>query len=91
MTHEANPARRFVAALFGTLKLMQMYGATHAATFDALRNLASTIAEATEESEARVSVRGSRVQVNGRTMRASECGSLALTFLAEEWNRRAIE
>jgi HD-GYP domain-containing protein (c-di-GMP phosphodiesterase class II) len=87
----AAPPRRLVAALFGTLKLMQMYGADHATTKDALRNLAETIAEAAEDGELKVSVRGTRVQINSRTMRASECGALALSFLADEWKRRSIE
>jgi len=83
--------RRLVAALFGTLKLMQMYGGRHDATADALQNLADAVHEAADgEPEAVVAVRGSRVQINGRTMRAAECGSLALAYIAKEFGRRAI-
>ncbi len=85
------PYRRLVAALFGTLKVMQMYGRRHDATVDAVRNLGEAIHAAADEGETRIGVRGKRVQVNGRTMRASECGSLALTFLASEWTKRGIE
>jgi len=85
------PLRRLVAALFGTLKVMQMYGRRHDATVDAVRNLGEAIRAAADEGETRIGVRGKRVQVNGRTMRASECGNLALAFLATEWTKRGIE
>lgn len=85
------PYRRLVASLFGTLKLMQMYGRGHDATSDAINNLCEAVRESAGiEEETVVQVRGSRVQVNGRTMRTSECGSLALSFLAEEWSKRQI-
>jgi len=84
------PHRRLVAALFGTLKLMQMYGREHDATRDGLGNLLEAIQAAVEDSEARVGIRGARVQVNGRTMRTAECGTLALGFLTSEWTRRGI-
>lgn len=85
------PDRRLVAALFGTLKLTQMYGRRHSTTTDALLNLAEAVRAAVEDGEAKISVRGTRLQVNDRTMRASECGALALSFLAEEWSKREIE
>ncbi|MHC4547556.1 MAG: hypothetical protein ACYTEZ_02170 [Planctomycetota bacterium] len=92
MSGDLRPQRRLVAALFGTLKLTQMYGRGHNATADALRSLAGAVANAAgQEGEVAVSVRGKRLQVNGRTMRASECGALALSFLAEEWIKRGIE
>jgi len=82
--------RRLVAALFGTLKLMQMYGRRHAATATAVGNLAEAVRAAAEEGETCVAARGRRLQVNGRTMRARECGSLALGYLAGEWAKRGI-
>ncbi|MEM8884062.1 MAG: HD domain-containing phosphohydrolase [Planctomycetota bacterium] len=83
-------AGRLVAGLFGTLKLMQMYGPDNDATKDALDNLRAAVEEAAQESEAVVVVRGSRVLINGRLMRASECGALALAFLASEFARRKV-
>jgi HD-GYP domain-containing protein (c-di-GMP phosphodiesterase class II) len=81
-----------VAALFGTLKLVQMYGRGHDATGDALRNLTDAVVEAAGgPGEVVISVRGRRLQVNGRPMRTAECGTLALTFLAAEWIKRGIE
>jgi HD-GYP domain-containing protein (c-di-GMP phosphodiesterase class II) len=86
------PYRRLVAALFGTLKLVQMYGRGHDATGDALRNLTDAVVEAASGGgEVVISVRGRRLQVNGRPMRTAECGTLALTFLAAEWIKRGIE
>lgn len=81
---------RVVAGLFGTLKLMQMYGPDHDATRDAVKNLSEAIEAAAEDGETVVSVRGSRVQVNSRLMRPSECGGLALGFLAGEFARRRV-
>ncbi len=91
MTGSFLPHRRLVAALFGTLKLMQMYGREHDASRDGLSNLLQTIHAAIEDNESRVGIRGSRVQVNGRTMRTADCGTLALGFLSAEWSRRMIE
>lgn len=91
MDGETNAYRRFVASLFGTLKLMQMYGSHHDATREATQNLAETVNEASGAGEETVlALRGMRLQVNGRTMRASECGNLALSYLAEEFGRRQI-
>ncbi|MHC4847333.1 MAG: HD-GYP domain-containing protein [Planctomycetota bacterium] len=90
MTPPAVEAGRLVAGLFGTLKLMQMYGPDNDATRDALENLCSAIEEAATDGEAVVTVRGSRVQVNGKLMRATECGGLALAFLSAEFARRKI-
>jgi HD-GYP domain-containing protein (c-di-GMP phosphodiesterase class II) len=87
---ESLAPRRLVAGLFGTLKLMQLYGRRHVATAGAVCNLADAVHAAADEGEARVSVRGRRLQVNGRTMRARECGALALGYLAAEWNKRGI-
>jgi HD-GYP domain-containing protein (c-di-GMP phosphodiesterase class II) len=85
------PYRRLVASLFGTLKLMQMYGRGNDATSDAINNLCEAVRESAGiEEDAVVQVRGRRLQVNGRTMRASECGTLALTYLADEWSKRGI-
>jgi HD-GYP domain-containing protein (c-di-GMP phosphodiesterase class II) len=83
--------RRLVAALFGTLKLMQLYGRRHVATAGAIGNLVEAVRAAQEEGEVRVAARGRRLQVNGRTMRARECGALALGYLASEWGKRGIE
>jgi len=92
VNREHRPFRRLVAALFGTLKLVQMYGRGHDATGDALRNLTDAVVEAaTGGGEVVISVRGRRLQVNGRPMRSAECGTLALTFLAAEWIKRGIE
>lgn len=83
-------AGRLVAGLFGTLKLTQMYGPDNDATRDAMQNLHDAIEGAAEDGEAVVLVRGSRVQVNGRLMRPTDCGGLALAFLAAEFARRRI-
>lgn len=92
MNREHRPYRRLVAALFGTLKLVQMYGRGHDATHDALRNLTEAVVEAAGSAgEVVISVRGRRLQVDGRPMRTAECGTLALTFLAGEWIKRGIE
>lgn len=92
MNREQRPYRRLVAALFGTLKLVQMYGRGHDATGDALRNLTDAVVEAAGNAgEVVISVRGRRLQVDGRPMRTAECGTLALTFLAAEWIKRGIE
>lgn len=92
MNRDHRPHRRLVAALFGTLKLVQMYGRRHDASGDALRNLTDAVVEAAGHGgEVVISVRGRRLQVNGRPMRTAECGTLALTFLAAEWIKRGIE
>jgi HD-GYP domain-containing protein (c-di-GMP phosphodiesterase class II) len=92
VNRDHRPHRRLVAALFGTLKLVQMYGRGHDASGDALRNLADAVVEAAgKEGEVVISVRGRRLQVNGRPMRTAECGTLALTFLSAEWIKRGIE
>jgi len=84
--------RRFVASLFGTLKLMQLYGRRHVATAGAIVSLQEAIRQvAGEEEDARVSARGRRLQVNGQAMRGRECGTLALTYLAAEWGKRGID
>ncbi|NJN14600.1 MAG: hypothetical protein HC813_02980, partial [Planctomycetes bacterium] len=58
---------------------------------DALENLTAVIRDAAAgEDEVEIAVRGSRVQVHGHLMRASDCGNLALAFLSEEWTRRAL-
>jgi HD-GYP domain-containing protein (c-di-GMP phosphodiesterase class II) len=88
---ESLAPRRLVAALFGTFKLMQLYGRRHVATAGAVGNLAEAVQAAAEEGEARVAARGRRLQVNGRTMRARECGALALGYIASEWGKRGIE
>jgi len=90
VTPPAVECGRLVAGLFGTLKLMQMYGPDNDATRDAVENLRSTIESAAEDGEAIVALRGTRVQVNGRLMRPTECGGLALAFLAAEFARRKI-
>lgn len=91
MTVRLLPLRRLIAALFGTLKLTQMYGRRHDTTAEALRNLAECLKAAMEEGEVRISVRGKRLQVNNHPMRARECGTLALGFLVAEWSKRGIE
>jgi len=92
VNRDHRPHRRLVAALFGTLKLVQMYGRGHDASGDALRNLTDAVVEAAgKEGEVVISVRGRRLQVNGRPMRTAECGTLALTFLSAEWIKRGIE
>jgi len=91
VTASVLPYRRVVAALFGTLKLMQMYGRNHDATGEGLRSLSEAIHAALEEGETAVAVRGHRLQVNSRGMRASDCGNLAISYLAQEWGRRGIE
>jgi HD-GYP domain-containing protein (c-di-GMP phosphodiesterase class II) len=84
--------RRLVAGLFGTLKLMQLYGRRHVATGGAVCSLADAVRDAAaEEGEARVAARGRRLQVNGQTMRSRECGALALGYLAAEWGKRGID
>jgi HD-GYP domain-containing protein (c-di-GMP phosphodiesterase class II) len=84
--------RRLVAGLFGTLKLMQLYGRRHVATAGAIMSLAEAVRQAAaDDGEARVSARGRRLQVNGETMRARECGALALGYLASEWGKRGID
>ena len=88
---ESLPQRRLVACLFGTLKLMQLYGRRHVATAGAVCNLAEAVRAAAEDGEARVAARGRRLQVNGKTMRGRECGALALGYLASEWGKRGIE
>ena len=91
MTEGGLPHRRFVASLFGMLKLMQMYGPRHDATKEAVVNLAETAtAVAAGNDETVISVRGARLQVNGLTMRAKECGNLAISFLVGELSRRRI-
>jgi HD-GYP domain-containing protein (c-di-GMP phosphodiesterase class II) len=83
--------RRLVASLFGTLKLMQLYGRRHVATASAVGNLLEAVRASVEDGETRVGARGRRLQVNGRTMRARECGALALGYIAGEWAKRGIE
>jgi HD-GYP domain-containing protein (c-di-GMP phosphodiesterase class II) len=84
--------RRLVAGLFGTLKLMQLYGRRHVATASAICNLVEAVREAaSEDGEVRVAARGRRLQVNGATLRARECGALALGYLAAEWGKRGID
>ena len=90
MSLSAVESGRLVAGLFGTLKLMQMYGPDNDATTDSLENLRAAIETAADDGEAVVTVRGSRVQVNSRLMRATECGALALGFLAAEFARRRV-
>ncbi len=90
MTESLAP-RRLVACLFGTLKLMQLYGRRHVATAGAIASLYEAVHAAAEEGEARVAARGRRLQVNGNTMRARECGALALGYIASEWGKRGIE
>lgn len=85
------PHRRLVAGLFGTLKVMQLYGREHATTRDALHNLGEAITATAEDGEACIRVRGHRLLVNGRTMRSADCGHLALAYLTTEWARRRIE
>jgi HD-GYP domain-containing protein (c-di-GMP phosphodiesterase class II) len=88
---ESLAPRRLVAALFGTLKLMQLYGRRHVAAASAIENLAEAVRAAEEEGETRISVRGTRLQVNGRHLRGRECGTLALGYLSGEWRKRGIE
>ncbi|HEX5138757.1 MAG TPA: HD domain-containing protein, partial [Planctomycetota bacterium] len=84
--------RRLVAGLFGTLKLMQLYGRRHVATTGAVCGLQEAVRQAAaEDGEARVGARGRRLLVNGETMRGRECGTLALGYLASEWSKRGIE
>ena len=84
--------RKVVSGLFGTLKLTQMYGPDHSTTQEALATLATAVHEcAGDEGEVTIAVRGTRLLVNEKTMRASECGTLALSFLAEEWAKRGLE
>lgn len=90
--NEVFAPRRLVAGLFGTLKLMQLYGRRHVATAGAVGSLADAVREAAaEDGEARVAARGRRLQVNGQTMRSRECGALALGYLAAEWGKRGID
>lgn len=87
----ALPRTRLVSALFGTLKLMQLYGRGHTATVEALDSLIEAIrSAAAEENEASVAVRGNRVQVNDSVLKAMDCGHLAVGFLIEEFGRRRI-
>jgi HD-GYP domain-containing protein (c-di-GMP phosphodiesterase class II) len=80
-----------VAALFGTLKLMQMYGRRHRASAKALEGLLEAVREAAGgEAETSIGVRGQRIQVNDRPIRSAECGALAAAFFAEEFARRRI-
>jgi HD-GYP domain-containing protein (c-di-GMP phosphodiesterase class II) len=81
--------QRLLASLFGTLKLMQMYGREHDATADALANLASGIEESAHGDFA-ISLRGNRLQVNGNAMRSADCGSLALSYLSDALKQRGI-
>ncbi|MGH7162430.1 MAG: HD-GYP domain-containing protein [Planctomycetota bacterium] len=91
MTRNPLARARLVGALFGTLKLMQMYGRGHSATAEAVANLQASVREAEgEEREIVLGVRGSRLLVNGQTMRATECGALAVGYVVEEWRRRGI-
>jgi len=81
-----------VAALFGSLKLMQMYGREHDAVADAMATLTDALhAAAAGESEAAVTVAGGRLFVNGERMRSADCGQLAVGYLVDEWARRGIE
>jgi HD-GYP domain-containing protein (c-di-GMP phosphodiesterase class II) len=80
-----------VATLFGTLKLAEMYGVRHDAARRALENLSWTVREvAGGAGEVFVSLRGQRLQVNEKTMRASQCGALAVSYLTEQWSRRNL-
>jgi len=91
VTVAAAPRIRVVASVFGTLKLMQMYGRRHGATLKALEGLAEALRNvAGDESEVTLGVRGQRIQVDEQTLRAAECGHLAASFLVEEFRRRGI-
>ncbi|MHC4223749.1 MAG: HD-GYP domain-containing protein [Planctomycetota bacterium] len=80
-----------MATLFGTLKLAEMYGVRHDAAQRALENLSWTVREAAGGAgEVFVSLRGQRLQVNEKTMRASQCGALAVAYLTEQWSRRNL-
>jgi HD-GYP domain-containing protein (c-di-GMP phosphodiesterase class II) len=80
-----------VATLFGTLKLAEMYGVRHDAAQRALENLSWTVREAAGGAgEVFVSLRGQRLQVNEKTMRASQCGALAVAYITEQWARRNL-
>jgi len=80
-----------VATLFGTLKLAEMYGVRHDAAQRALENLAWTVRDvAGGAGEVFVSLRGQRLQVNEKTMRASQCGALAVAYVTEQWSRREL-
>jgi HD-GYP domain-containing protein (c-di-GMP phosphodiesterase class II) len=71
---------------------MQLYGRRHVATAGAIGNLAEAVRlAAADDGEARVAARGRRLQVNGETMRARDCGALALGYLAAEWGKRGID
>jgi HD-GYP domain-containing protein (c-di-GMP phosphodiesterase class II) len=83
--------RRVVASLFGTIKLVQMYGPSHDATGEALWTLLESIGEAAEGGDTTsLTFRGARIKVNGRTVRAAEGDNLALTFLSDEFRRRQV-
>lgn len=83
-------AAALIARLFGSLKLTQMFGPDHPATLSLLMSLRDAIAEAAEEGETILMLRGHALHVNEERMRAVECGSLALTFLRTELSRRGI-
>ena len=66
-----------------------MYGGTHDATQRALANLSGIVREAAGGAgETIVALRGQRLQVNEKTMRGSQCGVLAVSYLTEHWSRR---
>ncbi|MHC4958081.1 MAG: HD-GYP domain-containing protein [Planctomycetota bacterium] len=91
MSVESLPHRRVVASLFGTIKLVQMYGPSHDTTGEALWTLLESIGEAAETGDTTtLTFRGARIKVNGRTVRAAEGGNLALAYLTGEFGRRGI-
>jgi len=83
-------AAALIARLFGTLKLTQMFGSEHPATRSLLLSLRGAIADAAEHGETILTLRGQSLHINDQRMRAVECGSLALSFLASELSRRGI-
>ncbi|MFQ5845509.1 MAG: HD-GYP domain-containing protein, partial [Planctomycetota bacterium] len=92
MTANPSPSARLVAALFATLKLMGMYERNHVAVTRAVEALAAAVHAAAEnDGEVSVSLRGQRIQVQGRRIRAAEAGLMAVQYLAVELGRRRIE
>jgi len=85
------PRTRLVGALFGTLKLVQMYGPRHDAAAGALASLAGAVRDAAEGGEASVGVAGPRLLVNDERLRAADCGQLAVGHLVDEWTRRGLQ
>ncbi len=85
------PRARLVGALFGTLKLVQMYGPRHDAAAGALVSLANAVRDGAEGGDASIGISGPRLLVNDERMRASDCGQLAVGHLVDEWSRRGIQ